>query len=296
MALPTFGFGAMNGTTSLPLVSGETYTLNVQGKPNAHYFKVTFEDILVSSLVDADGNGTYQGVFTIAPSVQAAQTQAGLATHKLGLVLEDGSVEGNYSSVINTASAGTIRDRSTGNPLANASVAALIAQTNESGESFFTAWLAAQSGQGNPQVTGVDGQYSYNADSGVYRLDVTRSGYQPYRSDNIDAGAGALNKDIGLTPVINDAATQKIYITASGFQPAVVKVAAGAVIEFINMDLVDHAATGSSFDSGVLTPGTGYKVKLTGGSHSYTDGAGASNGGVITIDGGRSVFMPMLAR
>lgn len=297
IVLPTLGYSFGANQTGSFLRAGQTYTMNVQakgGKPNIS-FKATFVDILITSLTDPDGNGNYQGLVTLpAPGLQRAManpTQVA-APQTLGLLADDGSTESRFSNLVNTANAGVISDRNTGNPLSNASVAALIAQTNASGESFFSAWL---SGQSNPQVTGADGRYSVLADSGNFRLDVTRAGYQPYRSDNIDAGVESLSKNIALTPVINEAATQKIYITASGFQPAVTKVNAGAVVEFINLDLVDHAATGSAFDSGVLAPGASYKVKL-GTSSSYSDGTGSSSTASIVIDGGRSVFMPMLAR
>ena len=300
IAMPTLGYSFDASQAGSWLRSGETYTVSVAGDGSRNqYFKATLEDLLVSNLRDDDGDGTFTGVIAIPSALQTAQVHANAATaatSKLGLVVGNDAVESSFASTVSTASVGVISDRSTGNPLANASVAALIAQTNASGESFFTAWLATQSGQGNPQVTSADGQYGYSAGSGTYRLDVTRSGYQPYRSDAIDAGAEALNQNIALTPVIGEAATQKIYITPSGFQPAVAKVYASAVVEFINLDLVDHAATASAFDSGVLAPGASYKVKLATGNYTYADGNGSSSMAVIQVGGARQVFMPMLGR
>lgn len=295
MALPSLGFVFHTVQWLYHLQPGETYTMSVEGKPNANQsYAVTFEDVLISSLTDEDGDGVFKGSFTVPTSAKMQATLAN-ASSSLGLLVSDNNVEHRFGSEVSTGGNGVVRDRSTGNPLANASVAALIAQTNESGASFFTAWLAAQ---GNPQVTGADGQYRFAADNGVYRLDVSRSGYQPYRSENLDADAGSLNQDIALTPEIAEAAAQKIYITASGFQPASVKVNAGAVVEFINMDVADHAATGSAFDSGVLAPGASFKVKLSGGSYTYTDGASSASSAVIQVegDGVTRIFLPMLAK
>ncbi len=295
MAIPSLGFVFHTIQWTYRLQPGETYTMSVEGKPNTNQsYAVTFEDVLISSLTDEDGDGVFKGSFTL-PNTANMQAKLANASASLGLLVTDNNVESSFSSAVSTGGNGVIRDRNTGNPLANASVAALIAQTNESGESFFTAWLAAQ---GNPQTTGADGQYSFNADSGVYRLDVSRSGYQPYRSENLDVDKGSLNQDIALTPAIAEAAAQKIYITASGFQPASVKVNAGAAVEFINMDVADHAAVGSAFDSGALAPGASFKVKLNAGSYTYTDGAGSPSSAVIQVDGdgGARIFLPMLAK
>jgi hypothetical protein len=89
-----------------------------------------------------------------------------------------------------------------GQPVANASVAALVAQGSSEG-TIFNVWEESQSGQVNPQVTASDGKYSYSATSGFYRIDVVAAGYQPYRTADLDAGAGSISPNIALSPVIS---------------------------------------------------------------------------------------------
>ena len=59
------------------------------------YFKVTFEDILVSSLTDLDGDGLFTGLLTMPAGLQAAAVQA---TQKLTLTAINGATETSYSS------------------------------------------------------------------------------------------------------------------------------------------------------------------------------------------------------
>jgi plastocyanin len=129
----------------------------------------------------------------------------------------------------------------------------------------------------------------------MHRIAVTRSGYQPYRSRDIDAGAESLNKNIALTPLINGGASQVVYITSNGFEPAVVNVYAGAVIEVIKVDVDEHSAEGSQFDSGLLAPGASYKVRMsTAGSFSYGDGDASSAAATIVVAPGSRVLMPLV--
>ena len=171
---------------------------------------------------------------------------------KLGLIVGDGANESSYSAEVATATDGVISNRATGQPVANASVSALIAQPTRTAACSIGVWTQSQSGQPNPQVTGGDGKYSYSAGSGIYRIEVAAAGYQPYRSDAIDASQSGLAQNIALSPVINEVATQTIYITGNGYMPASVTVPPGSVIEFVNIDLDEHSSIGSDWDSGML--------------------------------------------
>ena len=299
-AVPTLGYSFGASQTGSWLRSGEAYSISVDASSGNlnQYFKVTFEDILVSSLLDGDGDGTYTGLATFPSAVGAASVDA---TGKLGLIVGDDAVESSYSAEVATATDGVISDRATGQPVANARVSALIAQPINGGSLFYDVWAQSQSGQSNPQVTGGDGKYSYSASSGVYRLDVVAPGYQPYRSDDIDASQSPLAQNIALSPVINEAATQTIYITENGYVPASATVPPNSVIEFVNLDLDEHSSAGSNWDSGMLATGQSYSVKLTNvGSFVFADNANQLNQGSIVVTeisaANSRIFLPLITR
>lgn len=302
-AVPILGYSFGATPPGTWLRSGESYkvSLNASGGNLNRYFKVTFEDVLISSLTDENSDGLYQGVVVI-PNPGAVQSASVHATGALGLLVGDGATENSFSTVVETTSAGVISDRSTGQPLAGASVAVVVEQASTDGERFFTAWLPSQAGQPNPQVTGADGKYSYSASSGTYRIDVVRDGYQPYRTGDIDASTTALNQNLALTPAIGEAATQQILITGNGFQPATLNAKPGDVIEFINVDLTDHNITSSAWDSGLLAAGQSYKVKVTtNGTFTYSDTTDGATSGTITVgdsvpSGSQRLFLPLVTR
>lgn len=301
-AVPTLGYSFGATQTGSWLRSGESYkvSLNASGSNLNQYFKVTFEDILISSLTDENGDGLFQGL-VVMPDPGAVQSASVQATAKIGLLVGDGTTESRFSTDIETTSAGVISDRSTGQPLAGASVGVVVEQTSTDGQRFFTAWSASQAGQPNPQVTDADGTYSYSANSGTYRLDVVRDGYQPYRSGDIDASTTSLNQTIALSPVVAEATTQQILITGNGFQPATLNAKAGDVIEFINVDLAEHSINSSAWDSGLLAAGQSYKVKVTAnGTFTYSDATDGTTGGTIIVGDGASgsqrLFLPLVTR
>jgi plastocyanin len=256
--------------------------------------------VFISSLVDADGDGTYHGTATFPALLTAASANATRATGVLGLIVGSSAGENSYSVEIGTAVDGVISSRATGRPVTNASVSALLAQQASDGSMFYMA-AGDQSGEPNPQVTGVDGRYSYGAGSGIYRIDVAAAGYQPYRSGDIDAGETPLAQNIALAPAIAEAAAKTIYVTANGYMPAAADVAPGSVVEFVNLDLADHSSTGSSWDSGMLATGQSFKVKFAGaGSFSFGDAANPLLQGAITVAPGAGIdehiYLPMVRR
>jgi plastocyanin len=88
-------------------------------------------------------------------------------------------------------------------------------------------------------------------------------------------------------------------ITESGFQPATLNAKAGDVIEFVNVDLVDHGVTGSTWNSGVLGAGQSYKVKVSAnGTYVYSDVTDGSTQGTVVVGeggsvGGQRLFLPL---
>ena len=301
-AVPTLGYSFGATQTGTWLRSGETYAISVNasgGDLNA-YYKVTFEDVLISSLLDADGDGNYQGTAVFPALLTAASTDALAASGTLGLIAGSSTGENSYSVEVGTAADGVISSRATGQPVGNASVSALLAQGTSDGSLVYST-TANQPGEPNPQVTGADGRYSYSMHSGIYRLDVAAPGYQPYRSGDIDAGQTPLAQNIALAPAIAEAAAKTIYITANGYLPAAADVAPGSVVEFVNLDFADHSSTGSGWDSGMLATGQSFKVKFAGvGSFSYGDDADPLfQGGITVVEGAgidEHLYLPMVRR
>lgn len=302
-ALPILGYSFGATQTGSWLRSGESYkvSLNASGGNLNQYFKVTFEDILISSLTDENGDGVYQGL-VVMPDPGAVQSAGVNATGTVGLLVGNGATESRFSTAVETTSAGVISDRNSGQPLAGASVAVVVEQGSSSGQRFFTTWSTSQSGQPNPQVTAADGKYSYSANVGTYRIDVVRDGYQPYRSNDIEADTTPLNQNIALSPAIAEAATHQVLITENGFLPATLNAKAGEVIEFVNVDLTDHGVTGSAWDSGVLSAGQSYKVKVTtNGTYAYSNVTDGATQGTVVIGeggsvGGQRLFLPLAVK
>jgi len=298
-SLPTLGYSFGATQTGSWFRSGATYqvSVNTNGSNPNQYFKVTFEAILISSLTDDDGDGTFVGQVTF-PAQAAALT----ATGKLGVIVGAAGNQSSFSSTISTATDGVITSRTTSQPVANASVGVLMAADADDGSTFYTAWRQAQSGQPNPQVTGSDGKYSYSADSGLYRIDVTAAGYQPYRSVTIDAATTALSQNISLSPVVAEATTHTVFVTAAGFTPATLTVTPGSVIEFVNIDLTERGTVGNSWDSGLLASGQSYKVKVgQSGTFTYRDHTDAFSRGTVIVRGdtivpANALFLPLVQR
>ncbi len=308
--MPTFGlmsqFNQAETLSSnvLRLKPGETYTMSVYGKGSNlnSSFKATFADVLLSSLTDLDGDGLFTGLVSIPNTIQAVEAQAAEAqvTQRMMLTAINGASETSFGNDVESTSEGIISDRATGQPVANAAVVALSAQVD--GASVVYAAPASETlGQPNPVTSASNGAYRFNLPNGIYRLDVLANGYQSYRSGDIEVSDGQLAQNIALSPLVNEAASQIVYITANGFSPAAVTVAPGSVVEFVNLDTNDHTATGANWDSGVLGVGDSFKVKLsTAGSFNYSDGADATSTATITVgdvpSATQKVYLPVVSR
>jgi plastocyanin len=71
---------------------------------------------------------------------------------------------------------------------------------------------------------------------------------------------GAVALAAFVRPVRADGATVEIHQLK--FTPADIEVAAGGTVTFVNLDLVPHTATGTSFDTGTLTKDQRKKIQL----------------------------------
>ena len=196
------------------------------------------------------------------------------------------------------ASSGTVVDVVTGQALADASVALLRAAEVADSESIYTTFAV----EGDPQMTGSDGAYSFAAGDGIYRIDVVRDGYQPYRTNDIDGSTASVNQTIALSPQIAAATAQTVYITANGFTPATLTVAPGSVIEFINVDLADHGVSNGVWNSGLLATGQSFKAQVgQTGTATYVDTTDLFTKGTVTVESdslgdANTIYLPVVQK
>jgi plastocyanin len=188
----------------------------------------------------------------------------------LRLTTTTGNREQSFTMTLQPFSFGVVRDAQNGTPLAGATVAALPV----------TSLIALE-----PQTTSADGTFGFSNADGIYRLEVTLDGYQPYQTDEIAVTNGLLAQDVALTLAINEPPTHTVQMTADGFEPAFLEVKPGDVIEWLNADLADHATVrGDEWDSGILATGERFRIKLDAeGTFSYADSTNSLNTGTIVV-------------
>jgi hypothetical protein len=295
---PTYSWGSLGRSLELHLRDGETYEIAIDSC--SANLNQRIDLILPSgdaiSLTDDDDDGRYSGSFEFAasePIARARLTQSEVT--ELQLAVRDGSMEQRFAMAVQSLVAGTVRNQSNGQPLADVSVTALAPGAGGA------ALLAAAAGGPNPQTTDADGRYAFTTLGGSLRLLATRTGYQPFRSWDIAAPDGLLAPALTLTPTIADAPDHTIYITANGFVPAVVPAAPDSVIEWVNLDTTERGVRGDAGDSGVLAPGASYRLQLTsaGGSFTFSDPSSAGSTVTIVTEGTAAefrLFLPLIRR
>ncbi|HRW08858.1 MAG TPA: plastocyanin/azurin family copper-binding protein, partial [Caldilineaceae bacterium] len=161
----------------------------------------------------------------------------------------------------------------------------------------FALWDAAIYGQVNPQLTAADGYFSFMTPVGTYRIVVNKSGYQSHTSPDLAVINDPVRYNVSLTPVIAEEPGAQMSIGANGFDPAVLTVEPGTVIEWTNVDVAEHTASsengataaglnanGILFDSGLLGSGESYKFQLTAaGTYTVFDRANLTNSATIVV-------------
>ncbi len=212
---------------------------------------------------------------------------------------------------------GTVFDLLSGQPLRSADVACFQAAVGAaSTEQSYALWPAADYGQVNPQSVAADGYFSFFTPPGTFQINVTKAGYQPYRSWDLVVVDTPVHIDVPLTPIIGQAADQRIDVTDDGFEPAVLTVAPGAVIEWTNVGDGLHSSTSitptvsvgnsqaadinergasanGAWDSGLLTPGSSYKRQLTTeGIYTYRDSENPASTATIVVAKAEEVIQP----
>ena len=302
---PTDGNGRTDESGwSVHLAANSSYTATVRlccESPTAQVtLNVSGSDL---ALTDPDGDDVYQGAFST--------TAAGPVTATL--TVECDGVTNETQSQVLIDPEGVVSDRNTGAPLSGAQTVCL--QQDAAGAGY-SVWPAENFGQINPQTTLANGYFSFWTPMGVYRIDVNKAGYQPYRSPDLQVISTPVRHDVALTPLTGETPQITIAIGEGGLQPANVKVPPGAVIAFVNTDTRERgvrglpgsageahesgvAAVAGSFDSGALGAAQRYTVKLSApGSYRLIDIATGEVGGEITVEGpsSRRVLLPLAAR
>lgn len=263
---------------------GSTYTVTVGiccSSPNA-VVELELDGVGSITLTDPDGDGIYSATFTTPSTGSISGSIRICVTCELIKRCSDGELTIDPE--------GTVYDVGSGQPLNAATVACMQSQVSSaSGESVFSLWPAADFDQANPQSTATDGYFSFFTPPGAYRLEVTKEGYQAYRSQDLVVVDAPVHFDVPLTPAIAEPADYVVTVDGAGFDPSVLEVPAGSVVEWINLDSEVHSSTSvtptvscetcsaslsssDGWDSGLLTSGEAYKRELTAlGTYVYQD-------------------------
>ncbi len=259
-----------------------TISLNVGGTP--------------ITLSDSDSDGRSTGMITLG----------GAATNQAGewlLNVRQGALERSYSGRIAQSVPGLVSAQGSGLALSDATVTLLREQSLVGANSSATLNTAIDPRTGTPavQTTASAGAYRFAPPTGDYRLLVTRTGYQPYRTRSISVASEPIAEPIRLTPLVSAEPNVRISIGDAGFSQAQIEVSPGAVIEWINLDIVEHTVTAAdgTWDSGVLQPGERYVLRLNRpGAYSYSDDLNPLNSATITVTaaGPTTIYLPLVRR
>ncbi len=246
------------------------------------------------TLTDDDGDGTYSATFRTGPrnNVPAGMT--------LTVACGETTITSS-GDVVLIDPEGVVFNVLSGALITDANVACMEATSSAAADgtvsSTFSLWDAATYGQINPQVTAADGYFSFFTPAGTYRIVVNKAGYQSHTSPDLPVINDPVRYDVPLTPIIDKAATTQVSIGALGFEPSVVTVEAGAVVEWTNVDVAEHSASsedetvaaglnanGIHFDSGLLNSGESYKFQLNeAGTYTIFDRANPANQATIVV-------------
>jgi plastocyanin len=281
---------------SVHLLANRNYTASVRLCCESPTAQVTL-DVSGTTLLltDPDGDSVYEAAFTSPPTGATVTTTLSVSCN--------GTTFETQSEVLIDPD-GVVYDINTSTPLSGAQAICMVKGRGVDGvangsevSDNFSVWPAASFGQLNPQTTKADGYFSFFTPAGTYRLDVSASGYQPYRSPDLQVVSTPVRHDVPLTPIISESPKVTITIGENGFEPAVMKVAPNTVIAFVNSDVRDHSVQGKKtsaanvietggISSGVLGPNQRHLVKLSAtGTYNFSEGANVEMGGAIIVEG-----------
>ncbi|MFQ5576230.1 MAG: hypothetical protein ACE5G8_04495 [Anaerolineae bacterium] len=263
------------------------------------------------NLTDPDDDGWFEGTFT-QPSEGSLLTPP---TIRLCVVCyniqycSDGKVLIDPEGVVYDVDIGPQSGL-----LSGAVAACYEAQTSiDSGQTTYGLWPAEDFSQVNPQTTASDGYFSFFTPAGTFQLDVTKTGYQSYRSWDIVVVDDPVEFNVPLAKIITQTAAYTVTISDAGFDPAVLTVVPGAVIQWVNIDGNQHTTTSltptvrttttarlaapgptDGWDSGLLNSGAVYKRQLnTIGQYSYYDHQNSAYTGLVIVQATNTVDLPL---
>lgn len=293
---------------------GTTYTATVYvccDDPNAAV-TLLLPDGRVIDLEDPDGDGWYEGAFTTPDERSGGPIRLCVVCYNVEYCVE-GEVLIDPEGVVFDVTEG-ITDT-----LESADVACYEKQTDleagETAESTMSLWSAESYEQVNPQTTAADGYFSFFTPAGVYQLGVSKSGYQPYQSWDLVVVDEPVEFNVPLTPETGEEADVVVAISEAGFDPPVLTVAPGDIVEWINIGEEAHTSTSmtptahlegmtvqaltptDAWDSGLLASGESYQRQLnTVGSYTYYDHENAPYTGMIVVQGAQQIYLPLVLR
>ena len=279
------------------------YTAYAYSCPNVVLDGVQFKvgDATIDATQDSDTcepQGSDQcGPWSAQITVGAVQAAAVNASQALEIVAVSAAATDTFAGSVESGTGLLIRNAA-GQALAGATATLL-----EAFDALYEQWRGADYGQSNPQSAGNDGRVAFAPPAGNYRFAVDADGYQPFLSDDLTSTGGLLSGELRLSPQITAAADATVQISESGFEPAVLTVAPGSIVEFVNMELADHTTNGAAWDSGILGSGASYKVQLDAeGVYSYGDALQPIHTGTIlvaqtpAVEENQQLFLPIAKR
>ncbi|MEM7028154.1 MAG: pectin acetylesterase-family hydrolase [Chloroflexota bacterium] len=307
----------LNMPSPTVFVPGRTYNLAMTPGLDDLNLQLTmnFPEVDLVELTDEDGDGTYTGQMTIPATGRSSQTESNLT-----FTMISGQTEktAETQTVIETPS-GTIYNPSNGQSIEGATIDVLEARKSQISSTViasFNAWDGEELNQPDTLTTSTDGSFDFTVPNGLYRLFVERDGYQTYLSRDVTVEAKSLVADLPLTPEVAQDADHIIQMTDTGFEPAIIIISVGDVVEWINADLAEHTTisttpelaypsqTGNNaWDSGVLTAGDSYKQAFDQvGVYTYIDALNPGQTATIIVSeaasdvGQHSLFLPVLMK
>ena len=286
-------------------LAGETYQVSLEycGSDPRPVIQASFFGQTIT-LTDPDGHGIYRGSFSV-PAVSGQRQLA--ATTPLTMSISADNVETVFSGIVQAASEGVVYDSQSGQGV-DAMVTLLQAIDADSGAGF-ALWTGTDYGQANPQLSSTEGQYAFWPGGDTYRLAVSRDGYQPYRSWDVQTTGQPVNLDLPLTPEVGTTADYVVEIGPDGFEPALLTVLPGSVIEWVNLDIAEHTSISTDpglagpgtlvsggWDSGALGSGQRYSRQFNDqGTFSYADQANPANTGQVVVVS-LPVYLPLVVK
>ena len=289
----------------VPLRAGETYSVSLDvACPTAAEVSLSVWDgtdvVRTVDLTDPDGDGVFRGSFKgTDEELQAI----------ISLDVTCGSSEASFMGETEKNVGAIVVDAKTGQPIAGAVVTVYHVVFEPNDEPLWARWPAEEYGQVNPQTTGADGRFYVVIPSSdaVFRLSIARDGYQPWRSGPLRLTGVYPSRSIALVPIPTGTAGPTVVVTEDGFAPPILRVQPGEIVEWQNLGLAEHSATGfgqttslsaaisTGWDSGRLRSGEAFRLRMSAPAmYTYVDRENPANQAVIIVEPANPVHLPLI--